>query len=77
MLRDIAQEWVKSVLLTIVDHFYAAFMVREREKRYVNHVNDTIDFGYFGLKQGSAIDDLTFSQIHSMFSPYSVVWYDA
>ena len=55
MLRDTAQEWVKSVLLTIVDHFYAAFMVREREKRYVNHVNDTIDFGYFGLKQGSAI----------------------
>ena len=74
MLRDIAQEWVKSVLLTIVDHFYAAFMVREREKRYVNHVNDTIDFGYFGLKQCSAIKDFTVRFNPFFALEYHIIW---
>ena len=51
--RDVLQlghDTLRSFIHNVVDYFYAIFMSRERQKRYVNHVNDTIDFGYYGLK---------------------------
>ena len=50
--RDVikfAQEAIHGVILNVVEHFYGVFMDRERNKRYVHHVSDTIDFGYYGL----------------------------
>ena len=52
MTRDIIKyghEAIRGVIMNVAEHFYAAFMARERNKRYVNHVDDTIDFGYYGL----------------------------